>query len=100
MSDTAHILAIHRRPRQLDALLYATSRVLDIPALSGATTMGGSFIAIVEAPADRAQNQADRLGSGLIGARVALTEASLTEALTDMTDVDPAPVLAQLAAAS
>jgi len=100
MSEVAHIIAVHREPRQLQALLYRTSSIVPTPSLQGVRTLAGSQVAIVRAPADRAQGQADRLSSGLIGARVAYSDAEIATALDEMADVPATKTLSEIARAA
>lgn len=66
MSDTAVITARGKSLRSIEALLHDQSAVIEGTERE---TPYGSVAALVTAPAERAQAQEDRFGSGLIGAR-------------------------------
>lgn len=75
MSDTAVITARGKSLRSIEALLHGQSAVV---AGTERETPYGSIAVLVTAPAEQAQAQEDRFGSGLVGARV---HGSLAEAV-------------------
>lgn len=67
MSNTAVLTARGRDVRSIEALLHGQSVIIEG---SERQTPYGSVVVLVTAPAERAQAQEDRFGSGLVGARV------------------------------